>query len=89
MCANRRRTDRVTSPLIAVYSRPGCHLCERLLEELAPLVRDRARLEVRDIDTEPRWQREFGTRIPVVEIDGRVVCEYTLDATEIDRALAR
>jgi len=78
----------VTTRLVAVYSRPGCHLCEHLLEDLVPLVRGRARLELRDIDTDPGWQREFGTRIPVVEIDGRLVCEHTLDAAAVLRALA-
>jgi hypothetical protein len=26
---------------IRVYSRPGCHLCELLIDELLPLIRDR------------------------------------------------
>lgn len=71
-----------------VYSRPGCHLCEHLLEELAPLIRGRARLDIRNVDVDPAWQRAFGTRIPVVEIDGRTICEYTLDPAALERALA-
>jgi hypothetical protein len=78
----------VNLPRVAVYSRPGCHLCERLIEELAPHVRGRARVEVRNIDTQAQWQRRFGTRIPVVEIDGCVICEYTLDIDAVERALS-
>jgi hypothetical protein len=73
---------------VVVYSRSGCHLCERLLEELAPLVRGRASLELRDVDDDPRWRRELGERIPVVEIDGRVTCELTLDTGAVLQALA-
>ncbi len=73
---------------VVVYSRPGCHLCERLLEELAPLVRGRGRLELRDVDDDPHWRRAFGERIPVVEIDGRVTCELTLDTGAVLQALA-
>ncbi|HLT89826.1 MAG TPA: glutaredoxin family protein [Woeseiaceae bacterium] len=75
-------------PEVAVYTRPGCHLCEVLLESLVPLVRGRARLELRDVDTEPRWRDEFGSRVPVVAVDGLVVCEHVLDEAALERSLA-
>lgn len=78
----------MTQPAVFVYSRPGCHLCEQLIEELAPLVRGRARLEVRNIDGHAPWQRQFGTRIPVVEIDGRIICEYHLNHDAVEDALS-
>ncbi len=78
----------MTPSAVIVYSRPGCHLCEQLIEELAPLVRGRVRLEVRDIDGHAPWRRQFGTRIPVVEIGGRVICEYQLDREAVERALS-
>lgn len=74
--------------LIRVYSRPGCHLCEQLVEALLPRIRGRLELEVVDIDTRPDWQDEYGTRIPVVEFAGRFVCQYTLDEEAISRILA-
>jgi 2C-methyl-D-erythritol 2,4-cyclodiphosphate synthase len=33
------------------------------------------------------WQQQFGTRIPVVEIDGATICEGRLDADALERAL--
>ena len=66
-----------------VYSRPGCHLCEELTEALLPLVRGHFDVEVVDIDTNPEWQREFGTRIPVLEFEGQMICQYTLDAPAV------
>jgi Glutaredoxin-like domain (DUF836) len=78
----------VTQAAVIVYSRPGCHLCEELIEQLAPLVRGRANLEVRNIDGHGPWQRQFGTRIPVVEIAGRIICEYHLNRDAVEAALS-
>lgn len=65
-------------PLI-VYSRQGCHLCEQLIEELLPLLRGRLELTVRDIDTREDWRAAYDSRVPVVEYDGELVCQYYLD----------
>ena len=73
---------------IRVYSRSGCHLCEVLIEELLPLIRSRLELEVLDIDTHPGLAEEFGSRIPVVEYEGRTVCQYTLDSAAIHSIIA-
>ena len=68
---------------IYVYSRPGCHLCELLIEELSPLIRGLLDLEVRDVDTRPEWKLEYGTKIPLVEYGGKTVCQYHLDAAAV------
>ena len=68
---------------IYVYSRQGCHLCELLIEELAPLIRGRLDLEVRDVDTRPDWKLKYGISVPLVEYDGRPVCQYHLDTGAI------
>ena len=70
---------------LQVYSRHGCHLCEVLIEELLPLVRDRLEIQVNDIDTRRDWVEAYGTRVPVVEFNGRLVCQYTLDREAIRR----
>jgi len=51
---------------LVVYSRRGCHLCELMLEELVPLCRDRATIRVLDVDSREDWQRDFGSRVPVL-----------------------
>ena len=73
---------------LRIYSRPGCHLCEQLLEDLMPLVRGRAEIEVVNIDDDVELAREYGTRIPVLEFAGRFVCQYTLDESAIRAILA-
>jgi hypothetical protein len=72
---------------LRVYSRQGCHLCELLLDELAPLVRGRARLEIVDIDRVAGLPEAYGTQIPVVEFGGRVLCMHRLDRRAIDDVL--
>jgi hypothetical protein len=75
-------------PLLHVYSRAGCHLCEILIEQLLPLVRGRATIEVRDVDTREEWAVSYGLRVPVVEHDGRMICQYELDKVAIEALLA-
>ena len=74
---------------VVVYSRRGCHLCELLLEELEPLVRGVARIEVRDVDTRDEWREQYGLRVPVVCCDGDEICQYNLDRRAVlDRIAA-
>ena len=74
---------------LIVYSRQGCHLCEILLEELVPLVRDRARIIVRDVDDDPAWFALYNERVPVVHCDGDDICQYNLDRQAVlDRIAA-
>jgi hypothetical protein len=68
---------------LRIYSRPGCHLCEQLLEDLMPLVRERLEIEVVNIDDDADLGREYGTRIPVIEFAGQFICQYTLDRIAI------
>ena len=74
---------------LVVYSRRGCHLCEELLEELQPLVRGRANIDVRDIDSREEWRASYDTRVPVVACGDRDVCEARLDAAAIEAILSR
>ncbi len=69
--------------VLHVFSRQGCHLCEVLLEELLPLVRGVLDVEVRDIDARADWRAAYSTRVPVVEFEGRVICEHRLDRAAI------
>ena len=76
-------------PALYLYSRRGCHLCDVLLEEVLPLVRGRLEVEVRDIDSRAEWQERFDVRIPVLEFEGEIVCQYRLDRAAVDAILAR
>jgi len=73
--------------VVTVYSRKGCHLCEVLIEELLPVLRDRWPLEVIDIDTDPDLRQLYNERVPVVAVDGTVLCQYKLDLHALRSAL--
>jgi len=70
---------------IDVYSRQGCHLCELMIEELLPLVQGKFRVAVHDIDTREEWRDRFDTRVPVIEYDGELICQYHLDRHALSR----
>ena len=72
-------------PEIQVFSRPGCHLCELLLDELMPILRGRLELQVFDIDTNDEWQSRYGLRIPVVVFEEQEICHFKLDKDAIAR----
>ena len=69
----------MSGPTLTVYSRPGCHLCDDLLAALAELPATRgAAVDVVDISGDLALERDYGTRIPVVELNGRELCRYHL-----------
>lgn len=74
-------------PVLRVYSRQGCHLCEDMVEELVPLLRGRLAIEVCDIDTRTDWREKYNIRIPVAEYDGRLVSEYPLNRKAVSALL--
>jgi hypothetical protein len=73
---------------LILYSRPDCHLCERLMAELLPLLAGRATVEIVDVDDSIATERKYGLRIPVL-VDGDVeLSSYTLDRERVERHLA-
>lgn len=80
--------DATGLPEFIVYSRPGCHLCELLVEALLQRIRGRGSVTIRNIDTREEWRSRYGLRIPVVECNGGIVCEATLDPAAIEDALS-
>jgi hypothetical protein len=57
--------------LVTLYSRPGCHLCDDLRADLAPL-RKRWNIDIveRNIDDDPVDFERFRYLIPVLDVEG-------------------
>jgi hypothetical protein len=70
-----------------LYSRPGCHLCELLAEELQPLLTGRAVLRFVDIGEDAALQRRYGLRIPVLVTDDGELSGYPLDRARVVKYL--
>ena len=69
------------TPLVKLYARPDCHLCDEAREELLAIRAAGAdfRIEEVDIERDEGLLRRFLERIPVVEVEGEVVSELGLD----------
>lgn len=75
---------------MVVYTRADCALCDEFIAELTQQLRhSHERFEVRDVDADPEARRRFGLKLPVLTLDGSVVCHGRLDAAAIERLLAR
>lgn len=74
-----------------LLSRDGCHLCEQMLQELAALEQagQIPMVQVLDVDSDPERARQFGLKVPVLLLDGSVICHYTLNSNELLRILGR
>jgi len=75
-------------PILHIYSRPDCCLCdiakERLLELRAEL--DFELVEV-DISNSPEQVERYGNYIPVVELAGEELCRYRVNKKKVRREL--
>jgi hypothetical protein len=74
---------------LVVISREGCGLCDEMLHALAELERAQTLppVTVVDVDTDPELVRQFGLKVPVLLLDGSVICHYTLNSNEVLRLL--
>ena len=76
---------------LTLVHRHECELCEAMLADLQRLGRtlQLPPLEVVDVDTDPVLQRRHGLDVPVLLLDGTVVCRHRLDRDELERLLRR
>jgi glutaredoxin len=73
------------SPLVRLYARPDCHLCDEARAGLEALRADGLGFEFEEIDisTDDELHTRFLERIPVIELDGEIVGELWLDVDEL------
>jgi len=74
---------------ITLYARPDCHLCDEARRILDDLISEAADLELieRDIEEDDALLRTYLERIPVIELDGRVIGELVPDRTVLRATL--
>ncbi|GAA4877622.1 glutaredoxin family protein [Serinicoccus chungangensis] len=87
-----RLPRRARTPRVEMLSRPGCHLCEQMLQVVSQQV---PTVVVRDIDAERRAgvmdEREhdgWTTQVPVLLVDGSPVARWQIDPAELRAALS-
>jgi len=74
---------------LTLVQRRGCGLCEEMLGELGRLARtlELPAIEVVDVDSDAELNRRYGLNVPVLLLDGALVCRQRLDAAELARLL--
>ncbi len=75
----------MSQPLLRLYLRAGCHLCEDMLKQLEPLRKELPfRLDLVDVDANPDHRARYGERVPVLETgEGRELSEFFLDEPRV------
>ena len=74
----------VEAPPVVLYSRSQCHLCDDARAVIAG-VRQRVDFPFHEvlIDGDDHLEREYGTRVPVVTVEGREEFELTVDPARL------
>jgi glutaredoxin len=76
--------------MVEIYSRPDCHLCEEAKAALVKMQRRHGfQLREVNINQDPALLAEYGTRIPLIWVDGHLTCKYFADEAAIVKRLRR
>jgi glutaredoxin len=69
------------APEVILYGRPECHLCAAARELLVALAGSPPRFAIAEvnIESEAQLHRRYLERIPVIELEGRIIGELVLD----------
>jgi len=78
----------VSVPVVTLYGKPGCHLCDDARAAVAAALADRP-VELREVDVslDPSLERAYGERIPVVAVDGEERFQYFVEVGALARLL--
>jgi hypothetical protein len=65
---------------VTLYGKPGCHLCDEAREVIERVRADHP-FDLREVDVslDPELFREYGERIPVLELDGEELFEFHVE----------
>jgi glutaredoxin len=76
-------------PVVTVYGRPECHLCDEALAVVRRM-RDELGFELEEVDIEQddALHRAYLERIPVIALDGEELFDFFVDEDELRRRLA-
>jgi glutaredoxin len=67
--------------VVTLYSRPGCHLCDEVRAAIQARRGELPDFELEEVNIErdPKLHARYLERIPVLEVEGQVICELHLD----------
>jgi hypothetical protein len=75
---------------LRLLSRPGCHLCDQMRQEVDALLSERPReWEIVNIDLDPTLARLYGDLIPVLFVNQRLFARIRLPRLALGLRLRR
>lgn len=73
---------------VTIYSRPGCHLCEEVKAQIAPMLKEfGARLTEINIDEDPELRPLYDYDVPVIFLGARKAAKHRIDPAQFRRQL--
>ncbi len=83
-------SDPPALPEVLLYGAPGCTLCTEAADGLL-ILRQQEEFEFRELNVrdDPELERRYAFEIPVVTIDGDVVCRGRFERAAVRAALLR
>ena len=77
-------------PVVTLYGKPDCHLCEDA-RAVVERVRAEHPFDLREVDVslDPVLHREYGERIPVLALDGEELFDFFVEEAVLVERLDR
>ena len=76
--------------VVVLYGRPGCHLCDEMKKQIAPLVaKFKANLREVNIDADPILLARYNEEVPVLFLGSRKVAKYSVNIEQLRAQLQR
>ncbi len=75
-------------PPLVIYGRPNCHLCTVAKAVAEPVARRLGlRIEERNVEDSPAWERSFGKQIPVGFLGTTKLFKYRVDPERLEATI--
>ncbi len=69
-----------SKPILTLYTRVGCHLCDEMKQELELFQEHYAfSFNIVDVDVDPSLKQQYGDRVPVLVDGSDEICHYFLN----------
>jgi len=67
-----------------LYSKPGCHLCDEMKADILKIASGQdLEIDEVNINDDVNLAEKYGTKIPLLELNGRMISKYRLDVERI------
>ena len=66
--------------ILTVYTRIGCHLCEKMIQELEVYQQQHVfSINIVDVDMTPALKQQYGEYVPVLAVGEKEICHFFLN----------